>query len=1195
MDADGNPIPKAKYVRKKAITAPKSTAESSTTNTNTTEVPATNIIATEVPATDITTIEVPTTDTLMVETVTPVYEEHIVKYEPVNESSSTSTKRAAEPVSGEPSKKARHVTDTTPTEIVTATNAAQVPSKETPAKPSTRLFGIFNSPRKSVRNMKGKEPATARPAESPKPVEEPTPAAVVESIPTVEPTPVEEPAPVEEPIPVEEPTPAEEPASVKEPAPVKNTKPDAKVMPIRRTRKTAALLDKEATSAENLATTDNIDTVGMTKDKTVATTNEAPADVSTDIDLNEASNSVHVDKASVSTSIADMEPTPATSKPTEKAPEEPVTATKETTVEAPEKPAPRLYGIFTRTRKSKSTASKEKEVSETAPPAAPVSKLTDVLKESVAESSNGSSVEEVVVLEQTDIVDKATPISDTSSDDIADRTITIPDTTSNDIADRTITISGTTPVATVESEILPMEIDEPSSSTTSNTLTTTDPKETSEKIQRSEARIVTIEPEVSYQGTHKKQLIFRKGYSHKITNTLKQVNTYMESRFKVLLSLLEDQPMWEMDITLKAAYIKRAEEMSGPIKYDVCSRTLWRSACLLAARGEAKSEVLVCPLWNGGTVERKILIHKDIDLEGPEYSSFKKYTIERRAMLVNKAAAIPLDITPTPIESLEDRVRRLEEELEELEKTDKVHEANVLRERIKELSHNVKNFLPSLNEKPEAWVISRLQFGWIHARMLRIKAFHIHIFKLFMLEDPPYGVDKENRMIGITAIIKSMTLGFLCTAFGVTHPPKFILDFLSDPSHLELKFDELPGPIKTFVYSDRNKFRRKIRTLLASMEYLGIMEPVISDYEKVDGQVYPNLAVTYHLCENAPIKDRKRLGQPILREHSMKTLSDVGLFWGELEYASTASQDEVPEDQREPPPADKWTEEFWRSMHHKPNWSAATVITSKQRRILNSYIDKEKYTTPIENPTLCEHISKEANLHQATVRRYYDKVEVAFSRKIHDREIKEYRKKFYPARNNRRKYPSGGRRVINLSSTRAFKQIPKKLPGVNIKSKYTASREDAEKLLNESPANGHSINVDDVMDTPIVTDQPELVSLRRRRKKRSTWSSHEDDLLIYSYVIARQRSAGSVVRWFPINTLFPHKAISSPRHRIGRLVAELKYVEQIENASQQWLKFYSEGIQRGEIEDPDPKELISYDLLSFLAYFIKRLSEDEPM
>jgi hypothetical protein len=94
-------------------------------------------------------------------------------------------------------------------------------------------------------------------------------------------------------------------------------------------------------------------------------------------------------------------------------------------------------------------------------------------------------------------------------------------------------------------------------------------------------------------------------------------NIYMESRIKVLMLILEDRPILELGKETVDFYTKKASELEITTnKYKVCNKTLWNTASEMAKRNMAQTATVVCPLLNGRSMTRKLLIRGDIDMEG---------------------------------------------------------------------------------------------------------------------------------------------------------------------------------------------------------------------------------------------------------------------------------------------------------------------------------------------------------------------------------------------------------------------------------------------------------------------------------------------------------------------------------------------------------------------------------------------------
>lgn len=684
--------------------------------------------------------------------------------------------------------------------------------------------------------------------------------------------------------------------------------------------------------------------------------------------------------------------------------------------------------------------------------------------------------------------------------------------------------------------------------------------------------------------------VFKRGYAHKV----KQVNIYMEIRMKVLLTILEECPMWEIGKTLRDAYLAKATEISGSPKYAVCTKTLWRSASALAERGEAKIDVVECVLLTGAIVKRNILLHKNVDMQGKAYTAFKKNLQDRRAYqqpyyLSQKVATIV-----TPVESLETRIDRMKLQLEELVQNEKTAEAKALQLRIDEFSENAQRYKRTPARVSKSWMITGIQFGWIRARMIRIKLLYFHIFGLLTSEENIDGVDKENRRIDMSAVINTLSLNLYCNIIGIFHIVPSVVQYVRNPENRHVTFKDMPNSIREELFSDKNKFRRRLRALFYGLEYLELIKSIRFTFTGVvPAEKYSLLFGNFSVEKVVPVRDVRKLGKPVVREHILDTVTDATLYWSELQFICTQADVELAPEDKEPEPTNAIELECWKSVCHAPGWNSASVYTRGQRKILNSYVDKVKGTTPLKDYPLCADIAEELNTSTTYVRRYFAKVEVAIERKRLHREEKALERRLKPVvRRTKRKIKNNidGRRVINLSSTRAFRPvvIPTHVyPKDDLLDEPFNSKE-------EFQSEGQDLFMDKIDDVPVLSNS--TMTMRLRRKGRQTWSIEDDELLIYSYVILRLRATSrSLFRWPAIKQVFPSRKSESCRHRLNRMLTDTVYMEQLETATTLWSKFYTEGIQSGELQDPNPREMVDFDLLSFLTYFLKRLNDEGPL
>lgn len=695
------------------------------------------------------------------------------------------------------------------------------------------------------------------------------------------------------------------------------------------------------------------------------------------------------------------------------------------------------------------------------------------------------------------------------------------------------------------------------------------------------------------QGPSSRIGVFKRGYAHKN----KQVNIYMEIRMKVLLTILEEYPMWEIGKNLRDAYLKKATELSGPPKYAVCSRTLWRSANALAERGQAKIDVVECILLSGTLTKRNILLHNNVDTEGEEYAIFKRNLQDRRAYQQPYYSTEKVALIDLPVESLEDRIDRMKVQLAELVKNDKVSEAKALQLRIDEFSQNAQRFKRKPSRKSLSnWVITSIQFGWIRARMLRIKALYIHIFKLLTSEEDIEGVDKENRRIAMSAVINTLPLNLFCNIIGIFDIIPSVTQYVRNPENSGVTYQNMPNAIREELYSNKNKFRRRLRSLFYGLEFLDLVKGVTftPTGEVVPTEKYSVLFGTFDVERVVAIRDVKRRGRPVAREHTLDTMTDVTLYWSEVQFICTHADEELAPEDKEPEPTNPVELECFKSVCYTPGWSSASVYTRGQRKILNSYVDKAKGTTPLNDYGLCGDIAVEINTSVTYVRRYYAKVEMAIERKRLHREEKALERRLKPAVTRARRKPrkdTDHRRVINLSSTRAF------IAAANVHRKHYPKIGTPDQLSESGgdfPSNGQDAFMDSVDDVPVLSNGN--MTMRLRRRARYQWSAEDDELLIYSYVILRHRAPSrNMFRWTAIQQVFPTRKPETCRHRLTRMMTDTVYMEQLETATTLWTRFFEEGIQRDEIENPNPREMVDFDILSFLTYFLKRLNDEDPL
>lgn len=112
-----------------------------------------------------------------------------------------------------------------------------------------------------------------------------------------------------------------------------------------------------------------------------------------------------------------------------------------------------------------------------------------------------------------------------------------------------------------------------------------------------------------------------------------------------------------------------------------------------------------------------------------------------------------------------------------------------------------------------------------------------------------------------------------------------------------------------------------------------------------------------------------------------------------------------------------------------------------------------------------------------------------------------------------------------------------------------------------------------------------------RRAPRRPWSEEEDDLVIYAYVILKHRGRYSRLSWHPLKQVFPDRKPEICRHRVNVLRKNPERIREIDILSKTWPSLYEEGLREGAFKDDNNLEMINFDLVGQLQYFVRHLQD----
>ncbi|KAG1524118.1 hypothetical protein G6F52_004462 [Rhizopus delemar] len=673
------------------------------------------------------------------------------------------------------------------------------------------------------------------------------------------------------------------------------------------------------------------------------------------------------------------------------------------------------------------------------------------------------------------------------------------------------------------------------------------------------------------------------------THSKAGVNKYMEHRINILREFLAEKPLIEINKQFKDECQKKLQEISGNSNHTLDLKTLQRGINTLVQRGEIEAETVQCKLLNGTIFDKKIIIRKDVKKDGAEYKAFIEHLQDRHTLQRVGNPSPHYERISIPVERLDQRLARMKESLQKLVGQGETGKAAALKKQIEKLSDNYEKCRSKDDKfKSNNWMITAIQYGWIFARMVRTRLLHEFLFDLLLRADALNGgIDKEENTITSACIVSNMSLELVCQVIGIINPNDSIEEYFRTTKDLSIKFSELPADIRSSIFLKESRFRRKLRNLLVTLEYLGLLtrrhNKLDEDNPYIDTRNSAALASQYVVHKHVQIRDMRTVDYPIYRDFTLESKSDVLDYWNSLEYLYRTPTD-ITKYQLAPRPKNPIESEIYSILLNPKSWNMPGIYSKPQRRILNSYIDKSNHSTPLDNDRVIQEIAMDINCPIFMVRNYYKKMEEAFNKK---NEIKKKRR-LQSALLSKRTRGSGtkvdmldGRRVLRLDSRNLFKRT--KLGPKTISNKFISDK-NASKASNENKA----AFMDDLSHLPVVLNEVDSAIINTRVSKRFTWEQEEEELLTYSAAILKYRGRKSRFRWAAITQVI-NRSQENCRRRYSNLLKVFGYEEKLAKLIAMWETIYKKGIMNGEITDPNPYEMVDFDLLGHLAYFIEKM------
>ncbi|KAI8142600.1 hypothetical protein BJV82DRAFT_615423 [Fennellomyces sp. T-0311] len=674
-------------------------------------------------------------------------------------------------------------------------------------------------------------------------------------------------------------------------------------------------------------------------------------------------------------------------------------------------------------------------------------------------------------------------------------------------------------------------------------------------------------------------------------------NAYQEQRQKILLAMLEDKPIYERTYELKGEYIAKMKEMypQEAVRAGLCLKTLWRTAKELEELGQAQIIDTTFTNLSGSKTTKSILVRKDLDASSPEVQQHLAYTKDKQSLrparIQKLAKFAKLD---TAVERLEERLERMEEEYSALEDKQGTGALRI-QEDLKELKANImkaavleQRIIQDTKPNPGNWLVIGTQFGFVNARMIRVKLLHQYIFGL--LSQNIEGVDREKKIVRTTTILSWMTLSAFCQIICITDPTKELLEYTKNPESLEKRIWELPVSIRQALFLSTKKFRWHLRTYFDMLEGLGLIKAVFSNLRPTTEDDAPStLADYYEVQTEAPLVDYRTENHDVLSNYVFTAASDLMIYWSQLQYVCTNPESPVTQAHIAHLPPER--QGLVRALSTIKNWTTNHIITRELRDKLNVYVDKSAMTTPYGNIRLCKEIAEELGVSDLLVNTYFGKLERGFERKrlASDSALVGQLEGTVRKRRAPRRRTAVERNSINMTTTRVFQRTTRG----STRLRLLKANQNTEDTDNAEPAISKPF-LDDEDEIPVIENSTQVESFRLRRPFRKNWKANEDELLIYCFVIMKHHAYTNNMRflWNPATQLFPGRNIAACRNRVSKLQLIPAIAEYVHRLSALWPHLHEQGLEEGAFMD-EGKDPSNYDLLARLTFFIQQLQRAE--
>ncbi|RCH86694.1 hypothetical protein CU098_001494, partial [Rhizopus stolonifer] len=409
------------------------------------------------------------------------------------------------------------------------------------------------------------------------------------------------------------------------------------------------------------------------------------------------------------------------------------------------------------------------------------------------------------------------------------------------------------------------------------------------------------------------------------------------------------------------------------------------------------------------------------------------------------------------------------------------------------------------------------RYGYSRSRFVRAKELHLWCVDQF-----------ENGIVHLSQVLQNLPMVVLlkiCSMLPFEHD-RFV-EYIDVSENKQVKLAQLPNDIQSLILINQIHIRNAIISLLTILKALELMWMETTDN-------------AYQLSRVGKVKDFHCAERPVLASYPLNTLEEVETYWDELRMSCLFTHENTVN------PMEKDDPLYAILSGH--GWGSSFVLTKEQRDTLDSYVDVQKRTTPVDDTSLCVHLGKKLQIGTKRVRQYFLGI------------IQTLEKKTRPEKKKKRKN--------TIKPSAAVSELMK------------ISLENRKYNTGDKPA-----EYDEFYFRPTFVDT--------QTRQLDPFSDTEKDMLLHAYSIMIYRAKQSHFYWSPIEKVL----LNRTRHRCRRVMCSMAVSDpnlknEIRRLTNAWERIYNLGIAEGDIRDDRPFETKDYDLSGFLEYFILKLNEE---